>query len=342
MSSYHHLDSRHARLSPSAIDFVLESVRDANEVLVETHELPARNMLIIARSVLETERLFARDPELLTEPDQPLGDDWTCACMAEGFALAVEQLQGRGALQAAERAQAQCDVVLRRIADSATCSPLIDYARILRALIDGTRAPEAKPREQLDLLRRYLAEDLRSNQGRNALGALLEIAIVHLRLGQHALAFDMFTEVLRQEPTSARTHSALACALEHDFPELASAAAQRALLLASRETGEPQRASLRAVLERTAGARASGTPTPPYAALLALLRDKPGKRQRLAVATLCESLVPEVAYVQPKPPPPLPDAKALAQLRRDLRDLPLPQVPHVQSKLPVTVAARRT
>ena len=342
MSSYHHLDSRHARLTPAEIDSVLESVRDATEVLVESDALRAKDMLIIARSVLGTERLFARDPELLTEPDQPLGDDWTRACMAERFALAVEQLRGRGALQAAERAQAQYASVLRRIADSPTRSPLIDYASTLRALIDSV--PAAKPREQLDWLRRYLAEDLRINHGRNVLGGLLEIASVHLRLGQHALAFDMFTQLLRQEPTSAHAHAALADALERDFPELAAAAAQRALLLASREMSEPQRSSLRALLERTRGARTTGVPTPPYAALSRLLSDKPGKRQRLAVATLCESLVPEVAYVQPKPSEPLPDARALAQLRRELRDLPLPlsQGSHVQRQLPVTLAARRT
>jgi tetratricopeptide (TPR) repeat protein len=336
MPSYHHLDSRYARLTPKAIDLVLECVRDANEVLFDSADLSAKDMLVIARSVLETERLFERDPQLFAEPESPTGNDWTSACMAERFAVAVEHLRERGALQAAERAQAQGATVLRRLVDSATRSPLIDYTSVLRALIEA--APATKPRERLELLRRYLAHDLREHRGRNALQALLEIGIIHLTLGQHALAFDVFTQLLRQDPSALSTHAQLASALQHDFPELASAAAQRALLLATRDTSEEQRAPLRSLLERTRDLCPAAAPSEAYTALLRLLRDKPGKRGRMAVQVLCESLVPEIAYVQSKPTELLPDAQALAQLRRDLQDLPLPvhQTPRGQSKLPVT------
>ena len=332
MPSYHHLDSRYARLTPAAIDFVLETVRDANEVLVHSEDLSARDMLVVARSVLETEHLFEHDPQVLTDPERLVGNDWTRACMAEGFALAFEHLQERGALQAAERAQAQGAAVLRRLVDSATRSPLIDYAGALRALIQAV--PAAKPRERLELLRRYMAHELDGQRAGNALQALLDIGIVHLGLGQHALAFDIFTQLLRHDPTDESTHAQLASALQHEFPELAEAAAQRALLLATRDTSEAQRAPLRALLERTRGVPPASAPTAAYAALLRLLRDKPGKRVRLAVQALCESLVPEIAYVQSKPPEPLPDAQALAQLRRELRDLPRP-LAHI-GKLSVT------
>jgi hypothetical protein len=325
MPSYHHLDSRYARLTPSAIDAAIEAVRDANEVLFATEELSARELILVARSVLETERLYELDETILMEPElpeQPERSDWTYACAAEKFALAVDHLHERGADQAAERAQAQGALLLRRLAESPFRSALVDYTRVLRALIDAT--PAARPRERLELQRRHLAEDLGFHGGRNALAGLLEIGISHLQLGQHALGFDMVCEVLRHEPTALDAHAALAEALAEEFPELAQLAAQRALLLATRSTPEPQRAGLRAVLERSQQRRAQSLPAA-AADLVRLLRDKPGKRVRTALPVLCESLVPEVTYVTKKHAEPLPTPAELAQLRRDLQTLPRTQ-----------------
>lgn len=328
MPSYHHLDSRYARLTPGAIDAAIEAVRDANEVLFATDALSAPELILVARSALETERLYELDETIFTEPEQPERSDWTYACAAEKFAAAVDHLRERGAVQAAERAQAQGALLLRRLADSPFRSALVDYARVLRALIDAT--PAARPRERLELQRRHLAEDLSYHGGHNALAGLLEIGISHLQLGQHALGFDMVCEVLRHDPTALDAHALLAEALTQDFPELALLAAQRALLLATRSTPEPQRARLRTVLERSQQRHAQSLPAA-AASLLQLLRNKPGKRIRAALPPLCESLVPEITYVIKKRPEPLPNPAELAQLRRDLQTLPRPTSAQVTS-----------
>ena len=82
MPRLHHLDSRYARLTAEAIDLALESVRDATEVLVGTDELCAQDLLRIARSVLEAEQLYEREPACFAEPEQPARGHWTLACMA--------------------------------------------------------------------------------------------------------------------------------------------------------------------------------------------------------------------------------------------------------------------
>ena len=58
--------------------------------------------------------------------------------------------------------------------------------------------------------------------------------------------------------------------------------------------------------------------------LLVELRAKPGKRSRLTLRALCQSLVPEIERVPVKDVEPLPDIAGLAQLRRDLQTLPRP------------------
>jgi len=336
MARYHHLDSRYGRLPAAAIQLAIESVRDATEVLFATAELSASDLLRVARSVLEAERLYALDPALFAEPEQPARSDWTLACMAERFATAVDQLRERGAPQAAERAALQGAVLLRRVVDSSTRSPLVDYALVLRGLL---AVVPGQPRERLELQRRVLAEDLHMQRGAHALDVMLDIGISHLQLGQHARGATIITEVLRHAPTAAEPHIQLAHALAQDFPELALAAAQRALLLAPRTTSEAQRESLRAVIERTRAERSHSAPAA-WAPVLRLLRDKPGKRVKSALPGLCESLVPEIAYVHAKHPEPLPDPNALALLRRELQSLPCPMPETVQA--PLSASARRS
>ena len=96
-NTLHHIDSvRYGSLTPESIDFVLECVRDANEVLFATEIVSAREMISIAWSVFECEQLFARDPAALTASNISPRSDWTLACAAEGLALAADKLSQGG------------------------------------------------------------------------------------------------------------------------------------------------------------------------------------------------------------------------------------------------------
>lgn len=321
MPRYHHLTSDYARLTDDAIDAVLEAVRDANEVLLAVDGLPAADMILAALGVCEAELLFDRHPGFLAESGEERRHDWTLACMAQAHTVAVLKLRQRGANEAAERASATMVGLLRKLANSPFRSPLLNYTSILSELIDCYRSHDARPR--IALCQHYLAEELQSPRSVNVLRVLHDIGEVRLQLGEADRAFDLFTQLLRFDPTELWTHVRLAHTLTRDFPEIALAAAERAILLLPREDNDALRRQLRSAVEQTRDRQALALP-PLARSLLTELRAKPGKRSRGSLRTLCMGLEPEIAYAPTKQAEPLPDVAALAQLRRELQTLPRP------------------
>jgi len=320
MPRLYHLHSRYARLNDDLVDVTLEHVRAADEVLFGTDLLEARDMIRIASAVLETERLFARDPARLLELEPEVRSDWTLACMAESFAQASALFEQRGSKTAAERARADQRSALRRIVDSPFRSPLVGYDAVLIALRHDL--PPASPAELLKLQQLALAEALRSDRHDNVLSLLCDIADSQLRLGKQPLALFTWLAVVRYDPTNIWTHNHLALSLGKEFPALAHAAATRALLLLPREDKHHLRPQLRRLIEEHRQPQAEPLSSTGRA-LLDELQAAPGKRSRSSLRTLCMQLVPEVESVPEKQPEALPDSAALAQLRRDLQSLPL-------------------
>ncbi len=331
MPGYHHVSSGLSRLTEGTIDFVIECVRDANEVLHGVEVLDARDMIRIARSVFETECLFELEPRAFVEELDTPRSDWTLACMAEGLSQAAQQLNVRGAHEAAKRARADWRLLLRRLVDSPLRSPLLDYGRALSELID--HCPPAEARERLNLLPRYLAEDLRTNNGANVLGRLRAIGEAHLQLEQAELAFHIFTRIVRYDPLEIWTYLNVADAVKRAYPEVAFAAAERGLLLMPREDKHDVRPRLRAIIEETRG-KTTATMSATARALISELQAKPGKRSRGSLTTLCRELVPRIDLVPERDEEPLPDEAGLAQLRRDLRTLPRPRKQLPSAPLP--------
>lgn len=319
MARYHHLTSAHARLTPDSIDFVIECIRDAKEVLYGIEGLDARAMVVVARSVFEAERLFESEPQAFAEVRDEPRSDWTLACMSEAFMQAARQLQNRGAHEAAARALADWRTLLRRLVESRLQSPLLNYGAAVSALID--QCSPNSPREKLELLRRYLAEDLRANGGANVLSGLRQLGESHFQLRHAEIALHIFVQLVRYDPLDIWTHRSIADTLVHEFPEIALAAAERALLLLPRVDKWGLRPQLRELIQRTRGKSSSHLPAP-ASRLLSELRAKPGKRSRSSLRTLCMELAPEIERVPVRDEEPLPDAAGLAQLRRDLSTLP--------------------
>jgi tetratricopeptide (TPR) repeat protein len=241
--------------------------------------------------------------------------------MAEAHATAALQLHQRGAREASQHANTRLVELLSQLANSPFRSPLLNYTSVLRELIE--RIPRSEVRQRIALHQHYLAEDLHSQRGANALAQLHEIAEARLQLGEAERAFDLFTQLLRFDPTDIWIHVRLAHTLERDFPEIALAAAQRAILLLPREDKHQLRTQLRRTVEETRGRTASSQPVLARS-LLMELQGKPGKRSRASLRTLCISVEPELEYTPTKQPDPLPDAAGLAQLRRELGTLPRP------------------
>lgn len=323
MGRLFHLHSRYACLTEDSIDFVLEHVRDADEVLVGNAVLDARDMIRIARTVLETEQLFEHGPERLLDLNTAAHSDWTLACAAESLAQASVQLQSRGAAAAAERARAEHRAVLRRIVDAPVRSPLVGYGSVLSALMYELKPPSAS--EMIELQRMALAEDLASESQANVLSLLCELAESYLRLGQERSALYMFVALVRFEPTNIWTHNYLAIALSRRYPRLAHAAATRALLLMPREDKHGLRPQLRRIIEDTGQSFSELSATAAHD-LLSELEAPPGKRSRASLRSLCMQIAPEVEHLPTKEPEPLPDSAALAQLRRKLQTLPRPRL----------------
>lgn len=322
MSGYHHLTSAFSRLTTGSIDFVVECVRDATEVLHGSETLDPRDMIRMARSVFDTERSFELDPQAFVDTLDLPRSDWTLACMAEGLMEASLQLSRRGAHDAARRARSDWRAVVQRLVDSTVQSPLLHYGTALSALID--HCPPDDARDRLTLLRRYLADDLRTNNGANVLHGLRSLGEAHLRLKQSEIAFSIFTALVRHDPLHIWTHLGIAEALQHDFPALAAPAAERGLLLMPREDTHGVRPRLRAIIERTRN-ETSQHMSGSARTLATSLQAKPGKRSRSSPRTLCMEVAPEIDRVPVRDEEPLPDAAGLTQLRGDLHTLPRPR-----------------
>jgi len=316
-----HLHSRFARLSVQAIEACLAHVRDAEEVLFDSGGLDARDMVRVARTVLETELSFERDPVRFMETSAEPRSDWTLACLAEAFATASIQLHERGSRGAAARLLGDQRAMLQRMIDSPLRSPLVDYNAVLSELMYELR-PIGRG-ELLELQRRALAEALTSDHPGNVQALLCEMAECHLQLGQLELALSMYLTIVRFDPTNISVHNQLAIGLSQRFPALAHAAATRALLLMPREDNHAMRPQLRAIIGETGraqGALLEGTAR----TLLRELQAPPGKRSRASLRTLCLEIAPEIEWLAVKEPEPLPSSSELAQLRRDLQALPRP------------------
>jgi hypothetical protein len=316
-----HLHSRYARLSAQVIDSCLEHVRDADEVLFGCEALDARDMVRVARTVLETELLFEHDPVRFVEPSAAPRSDWTLACLADSFAQASVQLRERGSRGAAARLLGDQRDALQRIVDSPLRSPLVDYGAVLSELMYELRPVQRG--ELLELQRRAIAEALITEQTPHVQGLLCEMAECHLQLGQVELALGMYLSIVRFDPTNISVHNQLAIALSQRFPALAHAAATRALLLMPREDNHAMRPQLRAIIGETSRAHGTG-PEGAARALLRELQAPPGKRSRASLRTLCLEVAPEIEWLTVKEPEPLPGSNELAQLRRDLQALPRP------------------
>jgi tetratricopeptide (TPR) repeat protein len=321
MALLFHLHSRFARLSAQAIDLCLEHVRDADEVLFSSDSLDARDMVRVARTVLETELLFEHDPVRFMEASSAPKSDWTLACLAESCAQASIQLHERGSCEAEARLRSDHRDALQRIVESPLRSPLIDYSAVLATLMYELRPTQRG--ELLELQRRAIAEALASEHTETAQALLCEMAECHLQLGQLELALTMYLTIVRYDPANISVHNQLAIALSQRFPMLAHAAATRALLLMPREDNHALRPELRAIIAETSRAH-SAAPSGSARTLLRALQTPPGKRSRASLRTLCSEIAPEIEWLPDKEPEPLPTSSELAQLRRDLHALPRP------------------
>ena len=323
MSSLHHLDSRYAYLSPEAIDFALEQVRDANEVLFESELIDARSMIVAARSVVETELLFEREPSVIVEPGSAPRSDWTLACVAEAMCRAHAGLRERGITAAAMQVREDLRAVLMRIVDSPVRSPLLGYGAVLSDLMYQHRP--ADPLEKLALQRRAIAEDLTTHDQANTLSYLCELGETYWQLGHEDVAILTFLQLTRFAPTDIALHNQLAIALSPRFPELACSAAERALLLLPHEDKKGLRPHLRGLIEELSTKSTEDLLPALARGLLIELRSQPGKRSRASLRTLCMEVEPALERIPQKQPEPLPDVTELAKLRSELKTFPRPR-----------------
>lgn len=327
-NTLHHVDSvYYGYLTPESIDFVLECVRDANEVLFASEALSARDMIVIARSVLECEQLFTQDPKALTHPNVSVRSDWTLACVAGAMATAADKLRG----DAAQRARRELRAVLQRIAHSSLRSPAVSYTSVLSALVHDF--PCDTPTERLTLLRLAIIENLDTPTESNVIGLLCEVGDCFMQLGVADLALHIYLSLLRFDPASIPIHLHIEMRLRDSTPEIALAAAERALLLLPRDDDESSRPYLRRSI-----AELRAKPATELSAfgrsLLAELKGKPGKKARIALRTLCMEVDPQIARLPEREPEPLPDVAELAQLRGALKAFPLPFPTHVERAEP--------
>jgi hypothetical protein len=233
----------------------------------------------------------------------------------------VDTLRARGRSDAAQRARTDLHVVLQRIAKSSLRSPAVSYVSVLSALVHDF--PCASQTERLTLLRQAISENLGSNTQSNVIGLLCELGDCYMQLGIAEIALQIYLSLVRFDPTSISVHQHIVMHLQHSAPDIALAAAERALLLLPRDDEHNARPHLRRSIEQLRVKPAADTPAFGRS-LLAELKSKPGKKARVSLRTLCIEVEPQIAHIPEREPEPLPDVAELAQLRNALKAFPLP------------------
>jgi hypothetical protein len=310
-SKYHHMTSRYARLSPAMLDHCVETVRDGNEAIEGKRFFDAADFILSARGLLEAEQLLETKGHDMAEGELGSAGDWALACVADALQHASVTFRERGNTAVADRLRARELTMLRRIANSPWCSPLVLYNDVFSGLVDDCR----RRRDPAGLIFQagYLVNDLEREKGANVMGGLRALGWLYFSLGDRERATDIFTRLLRHDPGDVWTHNEIACGLARQLQEYADE-------LDGKRDG-PRPANTNALLEA--------------------LRLAPAEQKAMTLRQLCRSVAPETAEVEKKVREPLPDAAALRQLREDLRNLPRP-APKRSSPPPVAAAPVRT
>lgn len=318
---YHHMTSRYARLTAEAIDHCVEVVRDATEVLDSSPLFDAVDLIVSAREILEAEHLLEAKGADFLEGDLSVDSDWTLACLADAMQGASSMLRERGNTEMADHLHARALSALRLLAESPWRSPLVSYHEVFSTLRDepGMRRDPARLRYQAS----YIVHDLEQMKGANVLSGLRDLAELHYVRGNRERAVEIFVKLLRHDPGDVWTHDAIASLLARELPELARAAAQRALeVIDVADTRRIVPQLQRQVAELTG--KKDGERPANAESLLEALRLDPANGERHSLRKLCKLVAPETAQVVKKARPPLPDAPTLRTIREGLGSLPRP------------------
>ncbi len=320
-ANYHHMTSRYARLTTEAIDHCIEVVRDATEVLHGDPLFDAADFIIAARELLEAEQLLAEKGADLAEGDLSAFSDWTLACIAHGMEQAASGLRERGNPDMANQVRARELSALCRLAESPWRSPLVSYPDVFSTLLNesGARRSAAGLRYQLA----YIVHDLDQQKGVNVLSGLRDLGWVYHLRGDRERAVEIFVKLLRHDPGNVWTHDTIAWVFAGELPELARAAAQRALELIGNEDTLRIVPQLRRCIAELAGKQDGARPANAQA-LLEALRLSPAEGKKVSLQRLCKAIAPETDSVVKKVRPPLPDIPTLRSLRDGLASLPRP------------------
>jgi hypothetical protein len=178
--------------------------------------------------------------------------------------------------------------------------------------------------DRLGLVRQVecLAETLQSEGAENAIGALLDLALLHLDLGEHELGLTLLARLLRNDPSDIWSYNLVAMSCGRlGLPSLARLAAERGLHLIDRK-GDAQGLSqqLREFAKENESLpdRADG-PAEAAEQLRTALHLDFDAGARLPPAKLVPQLVPEVASARVKKLPPMPDDASLSATAAGLR-----------------------
>ncbi|MDP3275250.1 MAG: SEC-C metal-binding domain-containing protein [Deltaproteobacteria bacterium] len=320
-TKYHHVASGYARVDASLIDHCVEAVRDANEAIeADDRVFTAVDMIITARAVLEAERIFETvGPDLdLDLPELEGVGDWTLTCVATMLGEVSAALVKRGQTSAANHVRTREFALLRRVAKSPWCSPMVSYNEVFRVLVDDCE--RRRDPEGLIFQAGYIVSDQNYQSGSNLLGSLSRVGWLHHSLGHRERAMDIFTKLVGYDPTHVWTYNSLAIMFARDLPEVALAAAKRGLEVIGNDDNERIANQLRRFVVELDGKKDGPRPANTNA-LLAALRVT-AEHRPMTTKKLMKFVSPETAGVAKKLREPLPSAPELRQLREDLRSLP--------------------
>ncbi len=318
---YCSLGSRYCCVTPLAIEACIDAVRLGNE----ESALPgfgAREAALVARDVLEAERLLDLEPAELTAGLPALHGDWAHACLVEVLEYAAMKFRQAQEYDGAVRSESLAHDTRLQIVASPWCSPLLWYGDIFFDV--AQEQARRKERACLEMQRRHLAHELRFDEGLNARAGLQDLAWFHVALGEAEHGLRIYAELVRDDPSDVWSYNSIAmCLCENGLPELALKAAERGLALTRLKDEHGLKAQLRDLTQELKDLRDELYPS--TAALLqeALALDV-NSGPRRPPHELCRLIVPDIDTVATKGPEPMPDAEQLASLRRELRTLARP------------------
>ncbi len=311
------LTSRYAYWLPSAVEHCVEAVSIGTRLEDVIPGWPADFVAVVARDAVDTYDALIAEPRA----GRPR-TDWTLSILAEMEFQLAEALDARNAPGAAKHRD-EAHALLDTLAGSDDWSPALLYEQVYYDVAGWL----IRRGDRRGLTRQFegMREPLETEKTANLPGAMRDLALFLLDLGDLREGLGLLSAMLRAFPGDPWGHNFIAVSMEHyGLPSLVRLAADRGQHVLSALPDPDQKVLARQLLE--ASRRTSGSPDTSHAPRDAIedladaLRTSPG-REPPDIAEFTMLHVPQAMESRLKQEPSMPPPSEMERVARRVHAL---------------------